>query len=155
MTVAEQVCVSVPGGAGLHTGFYWVRAASAVLWEVCRCNSREIRGSQSRGSRYGFRPKACPRPVKGMKITSPSSRLTAQSREKGGMISLCLLAVPEVAVKHTCARSGSGLVLTTLSRPSPRRLVKNAGQAVISSSFSGAAPPPMRPAGASPGNRSK
>ena len=53
---------------------------------------------------------------------------TAEARGMTAMTSLRLLAVLDVLFKYTCgAPSGSRLVLTALSRTSPRHVVKNAG----------------------------
>ena len=55
---------------------------------------------------------------------------TVEARDTTAMTSLRLLAVLDVLFKYTCARlfppPGSRLVLTTLSRTSPRHVMRNA-----------------------------
>ena len=56
---------------------------------------------------------------------------TAEARGRIALTSLRLLAVLDVRFKYTCSRlfplPGPRLVLTALSRTSPRRVVRNAG----------------------------
>ena len=71
------------------------------------------------------------RPIEPASLTCISHHPTVEARDTTARNSLRLLAVLNVLFKYACARlfppPGSRLVLTALSRTSPRHVVRNAG----------------------------